>query len=180
MKTRIVIFTFLIANISFCKIAIGQDSTIQVSKNTMYLETGLTYGLLANVNYERLLFQSEAVKFNLRVSGGVWFEYAQYPYGSISIPILFGRNERKFELGLGVAVYYKWDSYKRAIENWDRNETGSVIIVNQDPRPTKSEYLFYVPAFTIGYRRQKSTGGPVFRTGIGWPNGLYFSYGWSF
>ena len=37
-----------------------------------------------------------------------------------------------------------------------------------------------LPAFGIGYRFQKPTGGIIFRTGISLPEAIYLSLGYSF
>lgn len=55
-----------------------------------------------------------------------------------------------------------------------------IDVRNYNPKPPRSEYQQILPAITIGYRYQKSTGGFLFRTGIGFPEIIYIGLGSSF
>lgn len=96
------------------------------------------------------------------------------PYGSLSLQSVFGRKKSHLEIGLGLAALYDRLSHKIGISNANYPYQG------YEPKPTFGDYTSWTPAVSVGYRYQKPTGGFIFRTGAGFPDGVYLSIGLAF
>lgn len=113
----------------------------EMSKNSIYFDTGLMPGIHVFVNYERSLYQGKKVS---------WFGRAGFGYGGIllvdggfgglgAITMLTGKKNSHFELNTGVFSGVNID------------DSDSVTL----------------PLFDVGYRYQKPEGGFVFKAKIG-------------
>lgn len=169
----------LLAFVCYSTQVSGQDSLITQPKNVIYANAG-TLGIwfTASANYERQLFSTDNkfyVIYYLRASAGAFATWvADGPYGSLSIQGVFGAKKSHLEFGLGLAAFYDKSGYE--------NEFSSANYLYQgyESELSKGDYTNITPAVSLGYRYQKPTGGFVFRTGIGFPDGIYLSFGLAF
>lgn len=166
----------LLALVCYSKQSSGQDLVETQSKNAIYANAG-TLGLwfTASVNYERHLFSTDNkfhVNYYLRTCAGVYETWgADGPYGSLGLQGIFGAEKNHLELGLGLGVLYDKSGYEIGVSNAN---------YFTEPNPPRGDYTDWVPAVSVGYRYQKPSGGFVFRTGIGFPDGVYLSLGLAF
>jgi hypothetical protein len=125
----------------------------EMSKNSIYFDTGIVPGVHAFVNYERSLYQGKKVS---------WYGRAGFGYGGLllvdggfgglgAITMLTGKKNPHFELNTGVFSGVNID------------DSDSVTL----------------PLFDVGYRYQKPTGGFVFKAKIG-VLGIGFGLGYAF
>jgi hypothetical protein len=87
---------------------------------------------------------------------------------------IFGEKKSHLEIGLGLGVLYDKSSYEIGVSNANYPYPGF------QPEPSKGDYTSLTPAASVGYRYQKAPGGFVFRTGIGFPDGIYVAIGLAF
>lgn len=88
----------------------------------------------------------------IRLGGGKWSAWeASGGYGLAGVTLLTGTKGSHFETLLGLAVH------------------NDVI----------NEGVFALPAVSLGYRYQAPAGFGIFRTGVGWPEGIYLSLGFA-
>lgn len=170
------IFIFLLVS----KVAAQEDITatdISFHQNALYASAGtfLIY-FAGGVYYERILIEKDrtALFFKTGISPFVSWGSEGFTFSAGSTNLI-GKNKSKLELGLGLALMYDKGSYDIAISNY-----------NFDPnaypgytKPTKREYLDLFPIAVVGYRLVSSTGF-TFRSGLGFPEGIYLSMGKSF
>jgi hypothetical protein len=166
MKTIIfrTLFVFLIL-LSFIK-SYAQKQYVQehktdttqsgLKKNVIYGSLGVFpfWGTL-NGNYERLVAERKDKFFKsywLKFGGGYWISWGVWgPHFMTGLTTLTGSKNSHLELSAGLTVL---------LDDWD---------------------LYYIgPSGTIGYRFQKPGGHFIFRTGIGFPEPIYISLGFSF
>lgn len=149
----------------FSVVAFGQNKVEESSNrpllNTNNLNFGVGYGaiaFIANVSYQRLKSHKKICSV---FSAGLdfvridFFSTDQFLVPSLRYGILTGLEKKHhFEVnaGPGLAVYI-------------------------DGSPYESNFIL---GFNIGYRNQKPDSPIVFRTGIGFPECLYVSFGYSF
>lgn len=130
------------------------------------LGTAAIYGIV-NGNYERIFSQKKTgfIKYYLMRYGFGWYEsYGSPGYNAIAgISGLSGLGKRHLELNLGVAAMFNWNGYHEEDSN-DR-ALGKTLVI---------------PAGAIGYRFQKPGGSFIFRTGVGFPESFYVSFGFCF
>lgn len=169
---------FLITAIIFSTLTgYGQSEPpdYKVTRNVVQLSAGFGgYFGAYNVNYERLLIQFED---NSLV--GLWGkvglgEYAVIydlggPYQHVSLGLLGGRKKSHFELNFGGARMYD----KRGFEGYWKIQYPSTA-------PKKANYVQWNPVGSMGYRYQKPDGNFVFRTGLGYPEGVFIGLGVAF
>jgi hypothetical protein len=129
----------------------------KINESALYGGLGITplYGSIT-VNYEIMLVERPNLVFKkrgLRIGTGI-YQYSDD--GSLNIIInytcLTGAENNHFELGLGVAYMHFLTTSGR----------------------------YVAPAPNIGYRFQKPDGKFIFRTGVGFPELLYLSFGYAF
>jgi hypothetical protein len=146
--------------ISLSPIYSQQDSIKQTEiiyrKNVLHGSFGtLGIGYSASIFYDRILYESQnESKFTtfLRVGyqGNIFILSNGGNAYILEGGMLTGKNSSHFEGALGV-TYFTLDFDYRVL-----------------------------PAFSIGYRRQKPNGSFMFRTGIGNPEWVYFGLGFAF
>ena len=161
---------FLICYIFITDISLSQEAIIPVShpselkRNAFSMTPGIWPGefyfsLLGN--YERMIYRlpkSFIHSFWIRAGLGPWAAWGPKGVNYVStISALMGRGSTHFEIGSGVLFTY-WSDEKEF-------------------RPIVNER--YLSGFT-GFRYQKPGGSFVFRTGLGWPDGIYISLGYCF
>jgi hypothetical protein len=111
----------------------------------------------------------------MRASAGAFASWGgNGPYGSLSLQGIFGEKKSHLEIGLGLGVLYDKSSYEIGVSNANYPYPGF------QPEPSKGDYTSLTPAAFVGYRYQKAAGGFVFRTGIGFPDGIYVAIGLAF
>jgi hypothetical protein len=96
------------------------------------------------------------------------------PLGSLSLKGVYGAKKSHLELGLGLAALFDKSGYDIGLSNANYPYPG------YDSEPSKGDYINCTPAVSIGYRYQRPIGGFVFRTGIGFPDGVYLSFDLAF
>jgi hypothetical protein len=88
----------------------------------------------------------------IRLGGGKWGAWeATGAYGLAGVTLLTGTKASHFETLLGLSVH----------------------------NDEISESVFALPAVSLGYRYQAPAGFGIFRTGVGWPEGIYLSLGFA-
>lgn len=135
---------------------INPDSVLlnQLNRNIFYGTAGyLLYHFTLNLNYERILFINETNRhiWSFRLGYGIIDGDGKLALATFNN--LVGKGKNKFEMNIG-ATYIK------------------------EPHSYGPHYVTVV--LNAGYRRQSPDGKFVFRTGVGTPEGLYLSCGYSF
>lgn len=177
MRKVITLLVLSVLSIGYNSSAFGQDSTIVEPKNIIYA-TGGTLGLwfTANFNYERLVAKTKDRKYLIKCyAHGSAGAYATWggsgPTYVTSVKGVLGRKNSHLELGIGIAALVNNYEYDYSYQNYVRGS---------EPKPKKLDYWWILPAATIGYRYQKPGEAFVFRTGVGFPDGVYISFGGAF
>ncbi|MBK7710644.1 MAG: hypothetical protein IPN67_02825 [Bacteroidales bacterium] len=136
----------------------------RLKNNAIYGTAGFyPDGIYCNflVNYDRIIFRFPNSFFHaisFRAGAGLWVAWGSKGSNYVSTgSILMGKKSSHLELGSGVLFTY--NSYAQEFQP----------IVNER----------HLAGF-FGYRYQKPGGEFVFRTGIGWPEGMYLSMGYCF
>lgn len=133
----------------------------QKTGNELYLSGGyLLAALQYSVNYSKsIINDNNSIKGNLNLVAGFGELFvlttSGYQY-KLSLNYISGLNKNHFEIGSGI---YRFDR---------RQSDGSGV------RP------FYAPVINLGYKYLKPQGGLSFRTGLGYPELLYTSFGYAF
>lgn len=136
----------------------------KLRKNVLYATIGMNpeefYGTLM-ANYERQVIEFQSTfpgSLWVRVGAGPWVWWTGNGINFVStISLLTGKKAVHLETGFGALLTYNPD-----VRNF-------APLLNDN-------YL----AANIGFRYQKPAGKFIFRTGIGWPEFLYLSFGYSF
>jgi hypothetical protein len=120
------------------------NDTNELSKNSVYLDTGLGYGGQVSINYERQIYSGEKLTWFGRVGAGAAYKWrnnniSSGPGGLAAITMLTGKRNNHFELNAGTFI----------VSNSDDNNSG------------------VYPLLDAGYRYQKPNGGFVFKAKIG-------------
>ncbi|MBN1116917.1 MAG: hypothetical protein JXA77_06925 [Bacteroidales bacterium] len=153
------IFTFLIVILTVCVFSqeYNKDTLkYKINESAFHGGLGITplYGSIT-VNYEIMLVERPNLVFKKRGFRAGTGIYQYYDDGSLNVVInytcLTGAENNHFELGLGAAYMHFLT--------------------------TSGRYI--VPAPNIGYRFKKPEGKFVFRTGVGFPELIYLSFGYS-
>jgi len=135
---------------------INHDSILlnRFNRNLVY-GTGSYFLYLSSftLNYERFIYVSETANkmWSYRIGGGIINNKGKIVLATLNN--LRGKGNNKFEMNIG-ATYIN------------------------EPHSFGPNYFTFV--LNAGYRRQTPDGKFLFRTGIGTPEGLYFSLGYSF
>lgn len=147
-----------------------KDSTINspaYTKNAIHVSAGtwFFYGEW-NVNYERIFTKLDNTKSDTYVGGQFGFGVSEsFSHGTHYTPtakvvLLSGNSRSHFEFNGGASI--------NLLEMDGALPQGHVVSI-------------YTPTFSIGYRFQNMTNSRfVFRTGVGWPTGLYLGCGINF
>ena len=105
-----------------------------------------------SVNYERSLTRSTWLRVGMGAGQNDWFA----GYGAlVMVMFQWGRNNDKFELGVGGSYSDRYDEYIPS----DASLSGS------SSQARHIGWLF-IPALSAGYRYQPSAGGLIFRAGL--------------
>lgn len=144
------------------------------------------YGAL-NVNIEGKVWQNKNVSGKsiwLKASAGGWLSYYSYEDGGQAYLLggvyLAGKSDHFFEAMFGATYIYNRVSYNalKAEYDWELKNNPDF-----DPpyfsEPQKSDYILVLPAGSVGYRYQPSKSHFLFRAGIGFPDTIYISVGFS-
>ena len=152
-----------------------QVSSERVRKNVVQASAGFG-GVIAaySVNYERLVIQFEdnsLIGLWGKVGVGGWAEYGNNggDYQQLTVGLLTGKRRGHLELNFGGARMYN----QQGFENY-------WMINDPQAKPVKSNYVRWNPVGSLGYRFQKPDGGILFRTGLGYPEGIFIGLGASF
>lgn len=153
------------------------------SKDLVFKYPNAIYGVGAigglwgtfNLNYERQikttninLFKSVGVRFG----GGYWATWGSSgPHFILTPMFLSGTGKHHFESSIGGTLLYDITSYDIGVSNAE---------YFNEPIPSRTEYMIFAPAGTLGYRFQKPDGKFIFRAGAGFPDVVYISFGAAF
>lgn len=156
-------FITIVLLIVFNSLVTGQEEKIdslkiKLNKNSINLSLGpggiLALFLPAHVSYERLI---QGKVFGSRNStivdfgvGGAAHWEGASPFIISRFGILTGSGRRHFEAKAGICYFWAGDLQG------------------------------LLPSFSVGYRKQKPGSHFIFRTGVGFPDALYVSWGVSF
>lgn len=161
---------FIVIFIFIAGICLGQKTIIppgncDLKKNAVsvtggtWLPVEFYFSFLGN--YERMIFhlpESFIHSIWIRVGAGPWAGWGPTGMNYVStVSALMGRGSAHFEFGPGVLFTY-WSDEKQF-------------------KPIINER--YLAGF-LGFRYQKPQGNFLFRTGLGWPDGIYLSLGYCF
>jgi hypothetical protein len=160
---------FLLLNVLFISAAYSQNNEAatnspSLKKNVVYGTIGYGITIVANGNYERKLFESTEKKLInsiwWKVGYGVWVDFDLDDGSNITtgFTALTGSKKGHIELNFGFTHFLG-------------EETTALFA---------SSYQEYSLVGALGFRYQKPNGGFVFRTGIGYPDSLYLSFGFAF
>jgi hypothetical protein len=136
-------------------------NSIRLKKNVIYgtigVDVGEFYGTLMG-NYERMIFElpgSFIQSFWVRVGAGPWVWWTGKGVNYVStLSAIMGRRSIHLEAGAGILFTYN-------------SEAGRFHPLIRDR----------ILAGNLGFRFQKPGGQFVLRTGIGWPEFIYLSFG---
>ena len=174
MKKNITLLFIYLALVCYSVLSTGQDSLKTKPKNIIYANVGtLAFIAAASVNYERQLFSKDNKDYYyMRVCAGKFATWGgDGPFGTLSLQGVFGSKKSHFEFGIGVGALYNDYEYEEGVSSANYQNI---------PEPTKWDYTTLTPAGSVGYRYQRPNGGFVFRTGVGYPDGVYLSFGAAF
>ena len=164
-------------NFALVLLILGSTTSIQAQENLNEIERNSITGdfgtwlffIKGDISYQRIYKHKDLanghVFYGYKFSTGISesFENGTYVHTSVNHVILAGKKNSHFEINTGLNAYL----YDLERENF--SNSGSEI------------FTIYSPNIDIGYRFQNmGKGGFTFRTGIGWPTGLYAGVGWSF
>ncbi len=153
---------FLAAFMGLVTISVGQtnqrDSTHQVNKSSVYFSLGMfPIYVSAMGNYEHLFTHRPSSFFKtsgVRVGGGLMALWESSGWFAMSTyTSLTGKGNNHLEVGLGVMY-----------AEYTEEEAEAILLL----------------AGNVGYRFQKPNGRFIFRTGVGFPEAIYISFGFSF
>ncbi|MCK5441322.1 MAG: hypothetical protein KAJ23_05495 [Maribacter sp.] len=117
----------------------------ELSKNSVYLDTGIGFGGQVSFNYERQIYSGEKVTWFGRLGAGAAYKWTSNddvslgPGGLAALTMLTGKGNNHFELNAGTFI----------VSDSDKNNSG------------------VYPLLDAGYRYQKPGGGFIFKTKIG-------------
>ena len=113
----------------------------------------------------------------LRGSYGWWGTWGQSGhYQQLALVALTGKRSSHFELTAGMARLEKTYNFRRARDFYN-SPSQPPLPTGAPETPRRSNYDEYVPTITVGYRYQRRL---IFRTGIGYPEGVYLGTGVAF
>jgi len=84
--------------------------TNELSKNSVYLDTGLGYGGQVSINYERQIYSGEKLTWFGRLGAGAAYKWTSDddvslgPGGLTAITMLTGKRNHHFELNAGTFI----------------------------------------------------------------------------
>ncbi|MGB3779358.1 MAG: hypothetical protein WA960_13445 [Tunicatimonas sp.] len=168
----------LVAIIILSHAVYGQSEQVspeRIHKNVVQASAGSMVVVGAyGINYERLLVQFEdnsLIGLWGKAGIGGWAEYGNNggDYQQLTAGLLIGKSRGHLELNLGGARMYN----QQGFENY-------WMINDPQAKPVKSDYVRLSPVGSLGYRFQKREGGFLFRTGLGYPEGIFVGLGASF
>lgn len=164
-KVFFTVCCILIADVSLSQKTEIKIVSAELRKNVVsatagsWLPAEFYFSLLGN--YERMILQLPKTFINsfwIRVGAGPWAGWGPTGMNYVTtLSAIMGRGSAHFEIGSGVLFTY-WSDKKKF-----------------DPIMNE-RYL----AGILGFRYQKPGGSFTFRTGLGWPEGIYLSLGYCF
>lgn len=127
-------------------------------------------------SYERMIKESQdkfITSLWARASYGTWAVGfgGEGTHVAVGLAALTGLWKSHLEFNAGIASFY---------DSLDYGFSVSDAVYFNEPKPSKSEYRQLLPTVAAGYRFQKPGGHFIFRTGIGFPEGVYASLGFCF
>ena len=160
---RVFLFSFclVLSPLSHAQLEKGVTQS-KLDRNNISIDFG--YAIIAfsaSLKYELLVptkkeYLQQGVSIGLNLHQVNFFSIQRYILPSLRYGLIFGERNHYFDLFGGVGLLYD-----RPINSWDDSEV--------------------TPVFNLGYRNQKpDNGGYIFRTGVGYPELLYISFGVSF
>jgi hypothetical protein len=171
MKTYVAISVLILLFTQSVYAQNNPDKLVRTFKNSIHLSSG--YYLNASLEYDRALFAGAEglVSVYAALTGGYrQFESGAGPFSELKGIVLMGRKSHHVEFTAGGMLFFdRYDYYYEREYGWN---TSAV---------EKSDFLYLVPSFTLGYRYQKPGGRLVFKLGTGRPvNKFYVGLGFAF
>lgn len=182
MQTTLRIPIFLLIYLAVSSISLyGQTSdSVQRSEINNYslYATGGFFPIyfIANLNFEVKIASKERIighYIGLKSSGGQWSSMtATGQQFGLGFAILSGKKAHHLEWYIGTTAIFDTEVYHRHQDNPDN-------FPNQQPVYFKN-YIYIWPATSLAYRYQKPQKPFLLRTGIGYPDAVFLSLGYSF
>jgi len=177
---KILILLALLSILGFLNTSQAQNTAQDsLAKNTVYIGVGsMLICSHINVNYERVLFKNTNRKFikTLTLRANVNFMKGYFcdsnSYMGVELVGLQGKSNHHLELMLGAASTYNKEGYQ-----WHRNGFKDE---NGLPLYKRTDFIYVYPTLSVGYRFQRPTRGFFFRTGLGFPEGVFIGSGYTF
>jgi hypothetical protein len=159
MKKILFIFLLLIVivQVAFSQQEKENENSSRSRKNAIYGSLGIPIGYLL-LNYERQLIwlDKDKIAIDMRLSYGAYANLGEDGNAAIICSeIIFGENKHHFEADLGLAL--------------NRNQESQA-----KPMPAN------LPCINICYRIQQKNKPFLFKTGIGFPEGVFVCIGLAF
>jgi len=159
MKSNLLILSgILLLSISgFSQENISDTLPTKIRESAIYGSAGGGPIVLSvNLNYELLFKENPEKKLRkqgIRTATGLWLIWEDFGYFILADYVwLTGAGNQHFEWGLGASYYQELSG-----DEW-----------------------LVLPAGYIAYRYQKPQGRLIFRSGIGFPDGLFLCFGYAF
>jgi hypothetical protein len=161
-KTQvIIILLYLVAFLSSPNQGIAQKSGEELYYGFSSYKKNVIHGSIApdivyvgaHGFYERLFFQRKSFRSAVKIGyGGAFMPWVGFRHGPIiQLGLILGPNRSHFEIN-----------------------GGTIYLIES------STYQSFAPAVSVGYRRQGPKDKIIFRSGIGFPEGIYVSFGYAF
>ena len=148
-------FMFTVCNVMNSQTT-ATEKDISLKKNIIHgsLAPDLAYNA-AHVFFDRIVYENNNIAVFARVGYGVWLTLITNSGTTLMGQggVLFGSGKGRFEVAIGAAKI----NQTQYSENHDKTD----------------------PAINIGYRRNVPGKHFLYRTGIGYPEGIYFGVGYA-
>ena len=178
---------FVILGVFLFQSVVAQDiqtnpTAPKLYNNAIYASVGIGgLWLPGTIYYERMLKQQmwdRGISSFAKVGTGSvahWEGHSEYVLAQYGM--LTGIKKSHFEASIGLVYFYRGDMYNgpQTSSSTYYYEDGSVMNVEEKTPIAPFEWL----SGSIGYRLQKPGGHSVFRTGLGFPEAVYVSWGFS-
>ncbi len=149
----------------------------EINRYSIYATAGFfPIYAIANGNFEVKLSskpRTMAHYIGLKTSVGYWESMLSTGQQvGLGLATLSGKKANHLEVYAGITSILDTEQYQRHLDYPDN-------FPNQQPVYFKN-YVYFWPAFSLGYRYQKPQKPIIFRTGLGYPDAVYVSLGYSF
>lgn len=194
MKTMVLLQKLLLpilSTILFFPAQAQNHNSKSVSHHTKNVSVYGNFGYYVVYGTVSLNVEAKVWSRNRDLGRSIWVKaYASRWYGALGYEdggpaylvggvYLAGRSEHFFEAMLGATYIYNKISYNNLKGEYDYERVHNPDVPPPFSEPLKSDYIYFLPAGSAGYRYQPINGNFLFRAGFGFPDALYVSIGFS-